>query len=88
MELGIAGWPLRTTGSPVIHTEFLKISGIDGAYREYPIEADEFFPLLTRLHLVGVRGLNITSPYKTLVPDTCCDLGPQATMVRHVRNRP
>jgi shikimate dehydrogenase len=78
MELGIAGWPLEGSLSPKIHSEFLRISGIEGAYRPYPIEADEFFPLLTRLHLVGVRGLNITSPYKTMVLDSCFDLGPEA----------
>ena len=78
MELGITGWPLTRTLSPVIHSEFFRISGIEGSYRDYPVEAEELSPLLTRLHLVGLKGLNITHPYKTVAPDSCCDLDPEA----------
>jgi shikimate dehydrogenase len=81
MELGITGWPVARTHSPIIHAEFLRISGIEGSYREYPIESDEFAPLLARLHLVGLRGLNITYPYKTTVMDSCCNLDPEAAAI-------
>ncbi len=81
MELGITGWPLAKSHSPAIHSEFLSVSRIEGSYREYPAEAEEVFPLLTRLCLAGLRGLNVTYPYKIAVLDSCCDLDPEAAAV-------
>ncbi len=84
MEIGITGWPLDRTLSPVIHAELFSLSGIEGCYREYPTEPSRLPVLLSRLHGADLRGLNVTFPHKTDVIRFCVGLDGEADAVSAV----
>ena len=84
MDIGITGWPLDRTLSPVIHAELFRLSGIEGHYREYPAESSGLAVLLSRLHGEGLKGLNVTYPHKTDAMRYCSGLDEEAQAVSAV----
>lgn len=72
-KLGIVGWPLGYSLSPLMHNAALKAAGLQGEYKEYKLEPDsrggasgEMFrdliePILRKHQL---DGFNVTMPYK------------------------
>lgn len=72
--LGLAGWPLKSSLSPVIHRIFMDSVGMEGAYMLYPVEAEGFSGLVDRLAGEGLRGLNVTFPHKQAAASLCSEL--------------
>lgn len=70
-RLGIVGWPLGHSLSPFIHGEFLRSSGLEGEYVAYPVEPSRFEGTVRELLDGGVRGLNVTFPYKSSAAGIC-----------------
>jgi shikimate dehydrogenase len=66
MVAGVAGRPVTHSLSPILHNAWLAAAGIDGVYVTFPLEADAFVPLTKAFRGGGVRGLNITIPFKEL----------------------
>ncbi len=62
---GLTGYPLGHSLSPLIHSELLKISGIDGDYRLYEIAPENFGREIEKLK--SLRGFNVTIPHKISV---------------------
>ena len=61
---GIIGSPIEHTMSPAIHNHISQELGIDAVY--VPFRADGNLKNITAgLHSLGVRGINVTVPYKT-----------------------
>lgn len=68
-ELGLIGYPLGHSLSPILHQAALAASGLAGVYRLYPIVpsdvgVQEIGRLLARVRLGEVQGLNVTIPHK------------------------
>jgi shikimate dehydrogenase len=61
---GVVGHPISHSKSPVIHRLFAAQTGQDIAYEAYDIGSAEFPTRLKTLAGEGIRGLNITVPYK------------------------
>lgn len=71
-HLGLIGWPLAHSHSPVLHNAALRAAGLVGEYRVYPVRPgrgaeSRLEELLSRLRCDELDGLNITIPYKQAV---------------------
>ncbi|MDG2187185.1 MAG: shikimate dehydrogenase [Hyphomicrobiales bacterium] len=63
IQLGVLGFPLSHTLSPVIHDYWLKKYDIKGLYEVVEVKPDDLKSFFNRdIHLY--RGLNVTIPYK------------------------
>ena len=74
--LGIVGYPVKHSLSPLIHNAWLKEKGIEGVYQYIPAEKQEnlerVFEILPSMGYVGV---NITLPYKTFAFEIAAKYG-------------
>ncbi len=73
-NLGIVGWPVEHSLSPVIHHAALEAVGLRGQYRPYPIPPApegiaKLKEILEQLRTGELHGLNVTIPHKqTVIP--------------------
>ncbi len=72
LHLGLIGWPVEHSLSPVIHEAALRAAGRRGAYHLYPLRPEDaqaglLVQLLKRLRSGELQGLNVTIPYKQRV---------------------
>jgi shikimate dehydrogenase len=71
-HLGIIGWPLEYSLSPMIHHAALKKLGLSGDYRCFPIKplpkgAEALRKLLDQVRKGELQGLNVTVPHKETI---------------------
>jgi shikimate dehydrogenase len=64
---GLIGYPLLQSFSPGYFNEKFQREGIDAEYFTFPLETIDLFPELLKAHPGGLRGINVTIPYKTAV---------------------
>lgn len=62
---GIIGNPVRHTLSPLIHNTFSDMLGINLVYVPFEVEADGLKASVRGAYELGLRGLNVTVPYKS-----------------------
>ena len=84
--LGLVGWPLEHSLSPVIHTTALRSTGLEGDYQLFPIPAlpegaGELRGTLDSLRRGELDGLNVTLPHKRTVLDHLDQLTPVAEAI-------
>lgn len=60
----VIGWPVRQSVSPVLHSHWLKLHGMKGAYVALPIEPANFGRCVATLPLMGFAGASVTVPHK------------------------
>ena len=82
-RLGLIGWPLDHSLSPILHSTFINASGITGYYDLYPVPPqgeghDQIKLLLDLLRDNQLHGLNVTIPHKQTVLPFLDDLTPRA----------
>ncbi len=65
-KLGIVGWPLGYSLSPLMHTAALKAAGLKGEYKEYPVKPEDLEKWLTA-EAPKLDGFNVTMPHKKMV---------------------
>lgn len=61
---GLIGEKLSHSISPEIHNNLFKELNIEGAYKLCPIEKSEINNLTTCIKTIGIKGVNVTIPYK------------------------
>jgi shikimate dehydrogenase len=66
-KLGLLGFPLGQSLSPLLHTQFLRTTQQQGFYRLLETPADFLEARLTELQEQGYRGVNVTIPHKVAV---------------------
>lgn len=86
LNLGLAGYPLEHSLSPLLHRAALDACGLEGDYHLYPIppmlEGNfELEALLARVRAGTLHGLNITIPHKQLVLRYLDELTPAARAI-------
>jgi shikimate dehydrogenase len=69
LRLGLTGWPLGHSLSPLLHQAALRSCGLNGEYRLYPVPPlpdgqPQLISLVERLRRGELHGLNITIPHK------------------------
>jgi shikimate dehydrogenase len=70
--LGLVGWPVAHSLSPMLHTAALEAAGLHGDYRCFPIRPDAargraLGALVSEMRLGSIHGLNVTVPHKEAV---------------------
>lgn len=69
-KLGLIGYPLGHSLSPWIHEAFLRDAELSGSYEKYEIAPEDSLEMMIK-HFIenGMKGFNITVPYKeTIIP--------------------
>jgi shikimate dehydrogenase len=61
---GIIGDPVTHSLSPRLHSHWLKLYGIDGAYVPLPTTKSSFSTVLCGIRAAGFSGVNVTVPHK------------------------
>lgn len=69
---GLIGEKLTHSVSPKIHSKFFKIINMDAKYDLYEIKKEELKAEFNALKNKGIKGLNVTIPYKLDIMD-CLD---------------
>ncbi|MBI3590078.1 MAG: shikimate dehydrogenase [Candidatus Melainabacteria bacterium] len=64
LKLGIIGYPLEHSLSPVMHTAALQYLNINGHYRAYEVSENELKGIFEQLKGSGMKGFNVTIPHK------------------------
>ncbi|AOX19423.1 shikimate dehydrogenase [Kozakia baliensis] len=62
--VGVVGWPVAHSRSPILHNHWCEKYGINGEYVALPVPPGELEACLKELAEVGLRGVNITIPHK------------------------
>ena len=78
LKLGILGHGISYSLSPFIHKEAMKILGISGSYEIFDHDETQVESFLSRCADSGLRGLNITTPYKETALKYCTDVSDAA----------
>src|SRR6476646_5393091 len=60
----VIGWPVAHSRSPVIHTYWLKLYGLDGAYPKEAVRPEDLTSFLGSFAKLGLAGANVTLPHK------------------------
>ncbi len=62
--VGVIGWPVAHSLSPVMHNAAFDHLGMNWRYVPMPVHEDDIRPALRGLAALGFRGVNITVPHK------------------------
>ena len=65
--VGILGWPLEHTLSPVIHNVAFRRTTLDWTYLSWPVEPESLGDAVRGLRALGAAGANVTMPHKETV---------------------
>jgi shikimate dehydrogenase len=64
-RLGVLGWPVRHSRSPVMHRAALDALGLRGwSYQHLPVPPELFVETVRALGAAGFVGANVTVPHK------------------------
>jgi shikimate dehydrogenase len=83
-QYGVVGHPVAHSRSPFIHGLFAKETSQNIVYRLHDIEPAQFRAEMLRLFTSGVRGLNVTVPFKPAAAEFVNDLTPRAALAEAV----
>ena len=64
MVAGVVGRPVGHSLSPSLHGAWIQAAGLDALYAPFEPAAEGFKTLVEGLHAGGVRGVNVTLPFK------------------------
>ena len=71
MKLGVIGWPIAHSQSPVMQTAALRALGLEGEYVAQAVAPDELAPFVEHAAAHGFRGVNVTIPHKEAALQLC-----------------
>jgi shikimate dehydrogenase len=75
---GVIGWPVHQSLSPTMHSYWLRLHGLAGAYVALPVAPENFGRCVAALPLMGFAGANITVPHKEVAFALCSALDEDA----------
>ena len=84
IQLGLVGYPLTHSLSPILHKAAMKASAIQGEYLLYSIPPDEtggLVKLVNAMRTGEIHGLNVTIPYKQTIIPLVDELTPTARAI-------
>lgn len=83
-KVGVIGWPIEHTLSPVIHNAAFVALGMDWVYVPLPVATARLPAALDGLGALGFAGANVTMPHKTRSAELIPDLSHDARLLRAV----
>lgn len=81
LKLGLLGWPLSRSLSPLIHEAYLRSAGLAGSYSLIPVRPEDLSRVMDRLLSEGWDGLNVTFPFKSAAARLCIRIDADADSV-------
>ncbi|MBU1706646.1 shikimate dehydrogenase [bacterium] len=78
LKLGILGQNISYSLSPFIHKEAMRILDISGDYEIFDCDETQVESFFSRFVDSGLRGLNITTPYKEIALKYCTEVSDAA----------
>lgn len=82
--VGVTGWPVAHSRSPLLHNLWLARHGIDALYAAFPIEPGNVSQTIRGLAAAGLVGLNVTVPHKLEALTVCDKVSEFAHRIRSV----
>lgn len=79
--LGLIGYPLGHTLSPLLHNHTIKAKELNYIYLPFPVELDGFTDAVSGLKALNARGFNITIPYKERIIPLLDEIDPLAEKI-------
>lgn len=64
--VGVIGWPIAHSRSPLIHNHWFAVHGLAGRYDRLPVPPDAIEGFLADFKASGLVGANVTIPYKEI----------------------
>jgi len=80
-NLGIIGYPIGHTLSPVMQMAAVKAADLDYSYIAIPVQQGKLIPAVEGLRSLGFRGWNVTIPLKSLIANILDSLDADAKMI-------
>jgi shikimate dehydrogenase len=65
--VGVLGWPLEVTLSPLMHNVAFRRLGLDWIYLRWPVPPDYLGAAVRGLRALGAEGANVTMPHKQTI---------------------
>jgi shikimate dehydrogenase len=65
--VGVLGWPLEVTLSPLMHNVAFRQLGLDWIYLRWPVAPDGLADAVRGLRALGAEGANVTMPHKRAI---------------------
>jgi shikimate dehydrogenase len=82
--VGIIGWPVSHSLSPVIHNAAFAAAGLDWTYVPLPVPPEGLRPALIGFAPLGFSGANVTMPHKPEAAELIPRCSEDATLLRAV----
>jgi shikimate dehydrogenase len=82
--VGLIGWPVEHTLSPVVHNAAFSALGLDWVYVPLPVAPGAARAAVAGLVALGLAGANVTMPHKEAVAGLATELTDDATRLRAV----
>ena len=79
--VGILGWPLEHTLSPMMHNAAFRVLGLDWTYYAWPVAPDDLAAAVGGLRALSAMGANVTMPHKEAVVDLLDGVSGDARMI-------
>ena len=67
VNLGVIGWPIAHSLSPVLQNEAIAKAGIDYIYTALPVKPEDLAAAVKGLRALQFRGFNVTIPHKSTI---------------------
>ncbi len=81
VSFGILGSPLSHSLSPQLHQLIYGHTGFAGAYNLFSVQPAKLGEAIAGLRVLGVRGVNVTIPYKQQIIPYLDELSPEAERI-------
>lgn len=81
MKLGVIGYPIKHSKSPIIHQYWMDSYDIQGTYNLIEIKPENFKEEINSLIHNGFDGFNVTVPYKEKIMLYCDDIDDTAKKI-------
>lgn len=79
--LGIIGWPVAHSLSPLMQNAALEAMGLDWIYVPFPVREEDLPRAVMGLKTLGVIGFNVTIPHKTAIIPLLDRITPEAALM-------
>lgn len=79
--LGVIGYPVKHSLSPVMHNAAIASMGVDFVYLPWPVAPADLPTALAGFAAIGVRGFSITIPHKQAIISLLSEISPVAQAV-------
>jgi shikimate dehydrogenase len=79
--VGIIGWPVEHSLSPLIHNAAFAALDLDFVYVPFPVDPKELAAAVRGLQAMGVAGFNVTIPHKEAIIPLLDDLSVEARLM-------